>query len=1086
MAEKDSLPNAPQEHTSTDQEIEDFFASISGVIKAASRPLPTQTGDGTYITPPSTNGVFDDILHTRFKDWKTLLDAGLSEMTGGPVNDKTYLMERIVQCASSRKSNSKIGTHLSDQFIDTLWDDLPHPPMSYLGDQYAYREADGSNNNYLFPKLGAANTPYAKNVRPQTLMPANLPEAGVLFDTVMVRKRFKQHPNEISSMLFYLASIIIHDLFRTSHGDPNISKTSSYLDLAPLYGSNQHDQNLMRTLKGGKIKADCFSEKRLLGFPPGVGVLLIMFNRFHNYVVEQLALINEAGRFTKPKEGLPDEQTKKAWAKYDNDLFQTGRLITCGLYVNVILKDYVRTILGLTDPKKPWDLDPRIQVKKKGAAQGTGNQVSAEFNLIYRWHAAISERDDKWTNEAYSDMFPGKDPKTLTLPELLQGLGEWEQGLPEDPQQRPFAKLHRGPDNTLDDAALVEILTASVKDVAGSFGANNVPEILRAVEILGIKQGRSWNLATLNELRSFFNLAKHETFESINSDKDVVEQLKHLYDTPDHVELYPGVVIEEAKQPMIGSGLCASFTTARAILSDATALVRGDRFYTIDYTPKNLTSWGYNEVSSDTAVDGGHVLYKLFLRAFPNYFQPNSVYAHFPFHTPSKNQEILTKLEIDNEYNFDPPALIPPLVFINSHKAARDILSNQKDFKVTWGTAIKYLMHNDGKEYGSDFMLAGDDPPNAKSRGLMDKALYRDKWHDEIQKFYEEITLKLLHQNSYKLAGVNQVDIVRDIGNLAQVHFSAGVFNFPLKTEEYPTRLFSEQELYLIMAMVFICIFFDADPAKSFPLRQAARNITKKLGETIEAMVGPMAPAHESGFFPSRFHKHSPLSQYGMHMVQELLKSGLGVKDVVWSQILPTAGGMVANQAQLFAQTLDYYLSEEAEPHLKEINRLAKLDTPEADETILRYFLEGSRMRATVGLYRDVANAIPIEDGSKTLNLKPGQRVMVNCIAASMDPDAFPEPEKVDLKRPLDSYIHYGMGPHSCLGYEASKVAMMTMLKTVGKLDRLRRAPGKQGEIQKVVINGFTMYMTADHSSYFPFPTTMKVQWDGELPPLKN
>ena len=37
-------------------------------------------------------------------------------------------------------------------------------------------------------------------------------------------------------------------------------------------------------------------------------------------------------------------------------------------------------------------------------------------------------------------------------------------------------------------------------------------------------------------------------------------------------------------------------------------------------------------------------------------------------------------------------------------------------------------------------------------------------------------------------------------------------------------------------------------------------------------------------------------------------------------------------------------------------------------------------MRATVGLYRDVANAIPIEDGSKTLNLKPGQRVMVNCV----------------------------------------------------------------------------------------------------------
>lgn len=51
-----------------------------------------------------------------------------------------------------------------------------------------------------------------------------------------------------------------------------------------------------------------------------------MLNRFHNHVVEQLALINENGRFNKPRDGLPEELAKKAWAKYDNDLFQTGRL----------------------------------------------------------------------------------------------------------------------------------------------------------------------------------------------------------------------------------------------------------------------------------------------------------------------------------------------------------------------------------------------------------------------------------------------------------------------------------------------------------------------------------------------------------------------------------------------------------------------------------------------------------------------------------------------------------------------------------------------------------------------------------------
>jgi len=89
----------------------------------------------------------------------------------------------------------------------------------------------------------------------------------------------------------------------------------------------------------------------------------------------------------------------------------------------------------------------------------------------------------------------------------------------------------------------------------------------------------------------------------------------------------------------------------------------------------------------------------------------------------------------------------------------------------------------------------------------------------------------------------------------------------------------------------------------------------------------------------------------------------------------------------------------------------------------------------------------------------------------------------VDLTRPLDAYVHYGWGPHICLGYEASKLAMTTMLKTIAKLEGLRRAPGPQGEIKKVhVEGGYTVYLTEDGGSYFPFPTTWKVRWDGEIP----
>lgn len=808
--------------------------------------------------------------------------------------------------------------------------------------------------NLLLPKLGSAGSHYARSVRPETVQPAIMPDPGTIFDSLLAREGFKEHPNKISSVLFYIASIIIHgkclrtvcisapkadrdqDLFQTDREDSTVTRTSSYLELSPLYGNNQDEQNKVRTFKDGRLKPDCFSAKRILGFPPGVGVLLIMFNRFHNYVAEQLARINENGRFTKP-----DESDSKAYAKYDNDLFQTSRLVTCGLYVNIVLKDYVRTILSINRTNSVWSLDPRAEMKdgllNKAPGEATGNQVSAEFNLIYRWHSCISQRDQKWTEDMYQKLFPGKNLQDIDIPELMQGFGRWEAGLSDDPLKRPFADLQRKDDGSFDDEPLVKIFAESVEDCAGAFGASHVPKIFKSIEILGIKQARSWNMATLNELRKFFNLSSYKTFEEINPDPYISDQLRRLYDHPDLVEMYPGVIVEAAKESVTpGSGLCTNYTISRAILSDAVALVRGDRFHTIEFTPKQVTNWAYSEIKSSDKVDQGQVFYKLLFRAFPHHFKANSIYAHFPLVVPSENQKISSELGHVRLYDWSQPSFTPTPRFIKSHAACTSILSDQEAFTVTWGKKIEFLMQNHDHPYGKDFMLSGDKPPNASSRKMMGGALYRGQWESEVKKFYEEITLKLLHRYSYQLAGINQVDIVRDVANLAQIHFCAKVFSLPLKTDSNPRGVFSETELYQIMALVFASIFYDADVGKSFELNNAARMVTQQLGKL--AMVNVEAIAN-TGFIASlvgRLRRHDVLKDFGTHMIQRLLDTGTPAKDIVWTHILPTAGGMVANQGQLISQSLDYYLSEEGSSYLSEINRLAKKDTPEADELLLR------------------------------------------------------------------------------------------------------------------------------------------------------
>jgi hypothetical protein len=1087
-------PMEPSELAKLRASVGSKFASFAQLMGAAAAPVP-QTGDGSKLAPeedPSLlkkiQGIMGDMSHLRIENMQTLLEAQKQKMTGEPTDDKTYFMEGLIRTAATLPNGSAMRDTVTQNFLKQLWNDLEHPPQSYLGAKYQYRSADGSNNSFAHPQLGAANTPYARTVKPSMMQPPARPDPGVVFDSIMTRKHAELHPNRISSMLFYLASIIIHDCFRTSHEDSSISMTSSYLDLSPLYGSNQTEQDQMRTKLDGKIKPDCFSEARLLFFPPGVGAMLIMFNRFHNYVVENLALVNEQNRFPKPAAEAPkptgdeakDQAAKAKYEqskiKYDDDLFQTGRLITCGLYVNIILIDYVRTILDLNRTDSNWQLNPRLNME--GVAIGVGNQVSAEFNLVYRWHSTVSDRDEKWTQEMWDGLFgEGRDPKTVGKYEFLGKLNEVYKTTDPDPSKRKFAGLERGQNGTLPDQGLVDILVSGIEDCANSFGPNRVPAVFRAIEVLGIEQARSWNLGTLNEFRKYFDLEPHNSFEDITSDKYVQEQLKHLYDHPDKVEIYPGLVVEDAKKPMApGSGLCPGYTTSRAVLSDAVALVRGDRFYTKDYNPSTLTNWGFRLVDSDTDIDNGCVFYKLFLRAFPNHFKQNSVYAHYPLTIPSAMQDALKDLKKDKLYDFSKPKPTGHPHMVKEYKLATEIMKDQTTFKVTWGKAIEYIMG----EFGKDFMLAGDKPANTASREMMSKALYVSNWEKDVRSFYTAKTKQLLREKSAHIADFNQVDIIRDVGNLAHVHFCAEMFMLPLKTAQRPHGIFTEAELYLIMSSVFALIFFDVDPAGSFPLHVKAKEATQMLGSIVLKNVETISSL---GFLHSItkaiWPEEGGLKDYGIHMIQRLLKSGMPADKLVWGHILGTAGGMVSNQGQLFAQTLEYYILGEGKQHWSSIQALAQDDSEAAFEKLMHYVMEGGRLNGETGVIRSVAKPTSITEAGRTTALKEGDEIFINLRAASHDPAIFPNPSEVDITRPLDSYIHLGHGPHQCLGLPMTRITLTTMLREVAKLKNLRPAPGPQGKIHKVVKKmepgkeefPYHAYLTEMQDMYWPFPT---------------
>lgn len=72
------------------------------------------------------------------------------------------------------------------------------------------------------------------------------------------------------------------------------------------------------------------------------------------------------------------------------------------------------------------------------AAQGEGNVVSIEFNLLYRWHATLSEHDTKWTEDEFKKIFPGVPFSSIDMPMFLKAVRDIGKTLPKSPKDWTF------------------------------------------------------------------------------------------------------------------------------------------------------------------------------------------------------------------------------------------------------------------------------------------------------------------------------------------------------------------------------------------------------------------------------------------------------------------------------------------------------------------------------------------------------------------------------------------------------------------------------------------------------------------------
>lgn len=89
-----------EDHSANRREVETSFEKYAQLIHASRKPLPTQSGDGAYAYDHAVpSGLMQDIKSMGFKDIGTLMAVMKTKASGELQDDKTYMMEHVIQAS---------------------------------------------------------------------------------------------------------------------------------------------------------------------------------------------------------------------------------------------------------------------------------------------------------------------------------------------------------------------------------------------------------------------------------------------------------------------------------------------------------------------------------------------------------------------------------------------------------------------------------------------------------------------------------------------------------------------------------------------------------------------------------------------------------------------------------------------------------------------------------------------------------------------------------------------------------------------------------------------------------------------------
>lgn len=365
-------------------------------------------------------------------------------------------------------------------------------------------------------------------------------------------------PSTKSTVLFGHFAQWFTDSFLRSDRKNLLKNTSNHeLDLCSLYGLNECQTNLLRELKGGRLKSQIYNgeeyppfqcddqgnikpefeklpllmpkqlpvERRKLLFAMGVE----RANVTTGYVMMNVLFLREHNRIARC--------LSEAYPCWDDErLFQTARNILIHQLLRIVVEDYINHIApyhfkfrlkGGQRVKKPWYRT---------------NWVAIEFNLLYRWHCLVPEK-------IYFD------------------------GIEVPAEEASYNN------DLLLNAGIRNALLGATNHQAGEVGLFNTPEHLLHTETASLKLAREARLATYNEYREWCKIPKATRFNQISSNPAVCDGLSKLYRNVDCMELYVGLFAEDVRPNSVLAPLMGRMVGIDAFSQALTNPLLAERVY---------------------------------------------------------------------------------------------------------------------------------------------------------------------------------------------------------------------------------------------------------------------------------------------------------------------------------------------------------------------------------------------------------------------------------------------------------------------------------------------------------------------------